>query len=61
MLFNKLRRKYIKRRIIIDDNLHCKFEEYGAFDNLKLDEELFKLITWVEVFDVGGGCDYYLD
>lgn len=59
-LFNKLRIKYEKRGMIFDEILHCKFEEYGDFIYLKLDEELFNVITWIEV--LAYEClDYYLD
>ena len=47
-----------KKGIFVDYKVHCLFEDSGDFEYLNLDEELFKLITNVEVFETD--LDYFL-
>ena len=47
-----------KKGIFVDYKVHCLFEDSGDFEFLNLDEELFKLITNVEVFETD--LDYFL-
>ena len=47
-----------KKGIYFDYKLHCLFEVSGDFEYLNLDEELFKLITNVEVLETD--LDYFL-
>ena len=47
-----------KKGIFVDYKVHCLFEDSGDFEYLNLDEELFKLITNVEVLETD--LDYFL-
>lgn len=47
-----------KKGIYFDYKLHCLFKDSNDFEYLNLDEELYKLITNVEVFETD--LDYFL-